>query len=202
MAELIQVTPSDRAVFIPEEFTRAVRSEVLLTNISETAVNFKIRTTAPNIYSIQPSKGLLSPSASTTILLIGNGIDTPRPSDRFQLTATASSASQTLVLGCRMLPSAEYMTMKSVAGTIYDSGGGRETMEERRLVREMRAECEEKERMVEDLKRKVRVLETGVLLHKVSAPMTPPSSGYSNVALLLAFLLGLASSLFVPTLSD
>lgn len=202
-AGLLAVQPGDRAVFWPEEMTRGVRSEVVVTNVSGVEVDYKIRTTAPDFYSIQPSKGRIQPSAAVTVLIIGSGIEAVRPTDRFQIVASALSSpnpiSQTVVLGCKMLPSAEYLTMKSVASRdIFESVGGRETMEERRLVRELRAECEEREREVEELKRKVRVLEAGVLSHRLPAPSKSPPSGFSNFSLLLCFALGTLFSLLLP----
>lgn len=201
-AGLVAVQPGDRAVFVPEEMTRGVRSEVVITNVSGEEVDYKIRTTAPDFYAIQPSKGRIPPSAALTILITGSGIEAVRPTDRFQIVAQALSSSspisQTVILGCKMLPSAEFLTMKSVAsGDLFESVGG--TMEGRRLLRELRAECEEREREVEELKRKVRVLEAGVLSHRLPTPSKSPPSGFSNSSLLLCFLLGTLISLLLPT---
>lgn len=204
-AGLIVVQPGDKAVFVPEELSKGVRSDLVISNASGGEIEYKIRTTAPDVYSIQPSKGRLQPAATLTVLIIGSGIDTVRPTDRFQIIATPITSpiptSQTVLIGCKMLPSAEYLTMKSMASVgVFESIGGRETLEERRLVRELRAECEEREREVEELRRKVRVLEAGVLSHRLPTPSRSPPSGFSNLYLLLSFLLGLLLSTFLPNI--
>ena len=204
-AGLIVVQPGDKAVFVPEELSKGVRSDLMISNVSGAEIAYKIRTTAPDVYSIQPSKGRIQPAATLTVLIIGSGIEAVRPTDRFQIvTNTLSSpnpTTQTVLIGCKMLPSAEYLTMKSMASAgVFESVGGRETLEERRLVRELRAECEEREREVEELRRKVRVLEAGVLSHRLPTPSKSPPSGFSNLSLLVSFLLGLLLSTLLPNI--
>lgn len=87
--------------------------------------------------------------------------------------------------------------MRSFTSTSFDPTGSRESLEIKRVVQELRAECDELQHEVEDLRRKTRVLEAGVLSHRSPPPKPASPSGFSNLHLLLCLLLGLLLSVFL-----
>lgn len=66
--EMLRLNPNDVIVFKMEN--DEVSGQFTITNMDESAVSFKIRTTSPEKFRVRPSSGTLAPGASQTVLIV------------------------------------------------------------------------------------------------------------------------------------
>lgn len=66
--EMLRINPSNLIIFKTDN--DEVTGQFTITNMDESAVSFKIRTTSPEKFRVRPSSGTLTPNASQTILIV------------------------------------------------------------------------------------------------------------------------------------
>lgn len=66
--EMLRLVPNDTIVFKTEG--DEISGQFTITNMDESAVSFKIRTTAPEKFRVRPSSGTLASGASQTVLIV------------------------------------------------------------------------------------------------------------------------------------
>lgn len=81
--EMLKVVPNDVIIFKNEN--EELSGSIVITNMDDSAVSFKIRTTSPEKFRVRPSSGTLATGASQTIMIVvqpGFHLKTV-PKDRF-----------------------------------------------------------------------------------------------------------------------
>lgn len=66
--EMLRLVPNDVIVFKHEN--DEISCQFTITNMDESAISFKIRTTAPEKFRVRPSSGILTSGASQTVLIV------------------------------------------------------------------------------------------------------------------------------------
>lgn len=66
--EMLRISPSDTIIFKAEN--EDLSGQFVLTNMDESTISFKIRTTSPEKFRVRPSSGTLAPGASQTVLIV------------------------------------------------------------------------------------------------------------------------------------
>lgn len=68
LGEMLRLVPNDTIIFKNEN--DEISGQFTLTNMDESAISFKIRTTSPEKFRVRPSSGALSSGASQTIMIV------------------------------------------------------------------------------------------------------------------------------------
>ncbi|CAH0602340.1 unnamed protein product [Chrysodeixis includens] len=66
--EMLRLVPNDTIIFKSEN--EEISGQFTITNMDDSAVSFKIRTTAPEKFRVRPSSGCLASGASQTVLIV------------------------------------------------------------------------------------------------------------------------------------
>lgn len=66
--EMLHLNPHDMIVFKTDN--DEVSGQFVITNMDESAISFKIRTTSPEKFRVRPSSGTLAPGATQTVLIV------------------------------------------------------------------------------------------------------------------------------------
>lgn len=66
--EMLRLVPNDTIIFKNEN--DEISGQFVITNMDESAISFKIRTTAPEKFRVRPSSGTLASGASQTVLIV------------------------------------------------------------------------------------------------------------------------------------
>lgn len=66
--EMLRLTPNDLIIFKCEN--DEISGQFVITNMDESAISFKIRTTSPEKFRVRPSSGTLAPGSTQTVLIV------------------------------------------------------------------------------------------------------------------------------------
>ncbi|KAI5632844.1 CRAL/TRIO domain-containing protein [Phthorimaea operculella] len=66
--EMLKLVPNDMILFKSEN--DEVSGQFVITNMVDTPISFKIRTTSPEKFRVRPSSGTLAPNASQTVIIV------------------------------------------------------------------------------------------------------------------------------------
>lgn len=66
--EMLRIVPNDTITFKMEN--EELSGQFVLTNMDESTISFKIRTTSPEKFRVRPSSGTLAPGATQTVLIV------------------------------------------------------------------------------------------------------------------------------------
>lgn len=205
----LEVVPGDSLTFTPDEGKNELRATMRLTNKSTVSTAFKVKTTAPKQYTVQPNKGFLEPGAALVVSVTATAKAEVEAAHKFQLVAVQhrsatdpvpedawkSGKAQTVVLAAKALAQAsEFASIRS-SSMMTTQSLVREALGEGEEDEGLRTECEALKRAVEDLKLKVRVMNNGVAARRAGEVGKEKSKGYGNGHVALCFALGLVGSL-------
>lgn len=203
----LEVVPGDSLTFTPDEGKNELRATMRLTNKSTVSAAFKVKTTAPKLYTVQPNKGFLEAGAGVVVSVTATAKAEVDTSHKFQIVAVQHKSGaesvpedvwktgkvQTVVLTAKSLVS-EFASIRS-SSMMTSQSMMREVVGEGEEEEALRAECEALKRSVEDLKLKVRVMNTGVATRRAGEVGKEKPKGYGNGHVALCFVLGLVASL-------
>lgn len=66
--EMLRLNPNDTIVFKAEK--EDISGQLVITNMDESTISFKIRTTSPEKFRVRPSSGTLAPGTTQTVLIV------------------------------------------------------------------------------------------------------------------------------------
>src|SRR5574343_573777 len=101
------ISPSEYLTFTQEENKVELKATIKVTNQSPEPVAFKIKTTAPKLYKVQPNKGHLKANESLNVAVVGSSRTEIDGNHKFQIIAIQQK------LGVDTIPDDVWQSAKS-----------------------------------------------------------------------------------------